>query len=312
MELYSYSQKQAITCYSLIDKHFFYLHYFTYNDSNQAPYTNYIPLTRTYQKAFQEVIATESVSDVFLFRRHSSIKSFFNSQFVDIPVCFQKSKSLYALTFEIPFLKMINILMRSGLKTKILANITSSFSTVLLNLYPSFTNPTYFNWVMLHYILNTFLIDSRSQPFYVKLPKDLQLPVYKGDRIEAENYYPNSKVFLKTFFLYTLQPFLPIFSFYIRKVDKSIRKNSRGKSGKYSIIWKYVPTYKRLYVVIRWLLRDLKFQKLQSFEARLVQILETFFYKPQTSFLVRLRKFVHNFVFYNFKQTLLKHLKSTS
>ena len=44
---------------------------------------------------------------------------------------------------------------------------------------------------MLHYILNTFLIDSRSQPFYVKLPKDLQLPVYKGDRIEAENYYPN-------------------------------------------------------------------------------------------------------------------------
>jgi hypothetical protein len=145
MELYSYSQKQAITCYSLTDKHFFYLHYFTYNDSNQAPYTNYIPLTRTYQKAFQEVIATESVSDVFLFRRHSSIKSFFNSQFVDIPVCFQKSKSLYALTFEIPFLKMINILMRSGLKTKILANITSSFSTVLLNLYPSFTNPTYFN-----------------------------------------------------------------------------------------------------------------------------------------------------------------------
>ena len=89
---------------------------------------------------------------------------------------------------------------------------------------------------MLHYILNTFLIDSRSQPFYVKLPKDLQLPVYKGDQIEAEKYYPNSKVFLKTFFLDTLQPYLPIFSFYIRKVDKSIRKNSRGKSGKYSII----------------------------------------------------------------------------
>ena len=89
---------------------------------------------------------------------------------------------------------------------------------------------------MLHYILNTLLIDSRSQSSSVKLSKDVQLSIYKGDRIEAENYYSNPKVFLKTFFLDTLQPYLPIFSFYIRKVDKSIRKNSRGKSGKYSII----------------------------------------------------------------------------
>jgi len=33
-----------------------------------------------------------------------------------------------------------------------------------------------------------------------------------------------------------LSDYSPLFSFYIRKVDKSIRKHSRGKSGKYTIM----------------------------------------------------------------------------
>ena len=37
-------------------------------------------------------------------------------------------------------------------------------------------------------------------------------------------------------FIETLQNYLPLFSFYIRKVDKSIRKHSRGKSGKYTLM----------------------------------------------------------------------------
>ena len=33
---------------------------------------------------------------------------------------------------------------------------------------------------------------------------------------------------------------LPMFSFYIYKVDKKIFKNTRGKSGKFTFIWKYI------------------------------------------------------------------------
>jgi hypothetical protein len=60
----------------------------------------------------------------------------------------------------------------------------------------------------------------------------------------------------------------PTFMFKVQKVDKSTRKHSRGKSGKYVILWKYVPVYKRLYVVLRWLIQDMTFQKARKFELK--------------------------------------------
>ena len=44
--------------------------------------------------------------------------------------------------------------------------------------------------------------------------------------------------------------FNPLFNFYIEKVDKTIRKNSRNKTDKLKLIWKFVPIYKRLYVTM--------------------------------------------------------------
>lgn len=41
----------------------------------------------------------------------------------------------------------------------------------------------------------------------------------------------------------------PIFTLYIYKVNKNIYKNTRGKSGKFTFIWKYVPLYKRLFII---------------------------------------------------------------
>jgi len=43
--------------------------------------------------------------------------------------------------------------------------------------------------------------------------------------------------------------FEPMFSFYIYKVDKKIFKNTRGKSGKYTFLWKFIPPYKRQFFV---------------------------------------------------------------
>ena len=48
-----------------------------------------------------------------------------------------------------------------------------------------------------------------------------------------------------------LEKHIPLFSFYVKKVDKLKRKHSRGKSGKYSIIWKYIPRYKRMLTTLR-------------------------------------------------------------
>ena len=314
IELYSYShfQIKPLNYPFVLDKYFYQFYYKTYHQVEVSHLINYNPLISTYDKAHQEAIETTTVVDTFLFRRQSTIKSFFNSQFVDIPVCFQKSKSLYSLTFEIPLIKTMNILMRSGLRGKVLKVLTTSFQTVLSQIHNTLTTPNYTHWTQLHFLINTLLL---TPQYTLKLPhlnKELTLPLFKGDRLDYDSYYRNYKTSTQSLFFENLQKHAPIFSFYIRKVDKSIRKNSRGKSGKYTIIWKYVPAYKRLYVLVRWFLRDLKFQKVKSFEERFIKILETFLYTPNVSFLVRLRKFVHNFVFYNFKQTLLKHLKSTS
>lgn len=106
--------------------------------------------------------------------------------------------------------------------------------------------------------------------------------------------------------------YLPLFSFYVRRVDKLQRKHSRGKSGKYTILWKYVPKYKRFITVLRWLVRDVRFQKSRTFNQRLHRSLDTFLFDKQSHLVYKLRHFVHNFVFQNHKKTLLKTLRSVS
>jgi hypothetical protein len=75
-------------------------------------------------------------------------------------------------------------------------------------------------------------------------------------------------------------------------------------------MWKYVPTYKRMYITMRWFLKDLKFQKPSTLAARFYQILEHLFLTPEVSFLHKVRYFTHRYVFKNFKKTLLRSLKS--
>jgi len=61
----------------------------------------------------------------------------------------------------------------------------------------------------------------------------------------SKDFTQLSNVF--SFFFKELVTILPIFSLYIYKVDKFIYKNTRGKSGKFTFIWKYITPYKRLF-----------------------------------------------------------------
>jgi hypothetical protein len=133
-----------------------------------------------------------------------------------------------------------------------------------------------------------------------------------GNAFDHHFFSSPSKQGFTPLLLSKLSSYAPIFNFYIRKMDKNIRKNTRGKGRKYSIIWKYVPTYKRPYVSLRWLFKDLKFQKNFTFVKRLEKVFETFLFSPNFSFLPRLRKFVHLFVFFNYKLSLMQHLRSVS
>ena len=129
---------------------------------------------------------------------------------------------------------------------------------------------------------------------------------------EPETYATDEGNWVHNFFYDELENYKPTFSFYVRKVDKMKRKHSRGKTGKYVISWKYVPRYKRILTVLRWLVKDIRFQKPKTFQQRITISLETLLFSKKTHLVYQLRRFVHRFAYQSYKKTLLKTLRSTS
>jgi hypothetical protein len=291
------------------DNEFFINNYTLYR--SRDCYTNLVsPLKDSVEASLNQEVEDLNVAKHFSFLRQSTITSFFTANMIDMPVCFKKSKSLYSKTFEIPLLKLSNILMRAGLRGNTIKTVTLSFTQCFHEVMCMVHKVDFIGWRFLYsYILSTRL---NLDGLVTNTKGNPEVGLDPQHRILDGGYEFNGLYFLKTLLFEKLEKYSPLFSFYIRKVDKSVRKNSRGKSGKYTLVWKYIPVYKRLYVNIRWLLRDLKFQKFKTFTERLTSVLETFLLTPHLSFVCKLRRFTHFFVFKNYKKSLLKTLKSTS
>jgi len=197
--------------------------------------------------------------------------------------------------------------MRRGQRVQALKFVTKSFDTLFLNLYLKYST-SLLNW---SFVFRTFYnIELTSVTVNASFVNQTELTLTQKTELNERNYvlFPQTVVFQK--FLLLLENYFPIFSFFVRRVNKDLRKNSRGKSGKYMVVWKYVPSYKRLYITMRWFLKDLKFQKPMTMEGRLSQIIESLFLTPELSFLHKVRQFTHRYVFKHFKKTLLRSLKS--
>lgn len=260
------------------------------------------------ENRINEFVEQEVIQN-FLFIRQSTITSFFSLNMIDMPLCFKKSKSLYSKTFELPALKLSNMLMRDGLRAKIFKSLTLSLNKCALNLLKP-NHPDYTKWASMYVHFLALRTDSNQ---IVSTHVSTDESRFLGSHTLVDMLLNvKSRTGALDLLLDKIKDFLPLFSFFIRKVDKSIRKHSRGKSGKYTIIWKYIPTYKRLYVTMRWFLKDLKFQKARKLDSRLYKTIETFFLSPELSFVAKLRRFSHFFVFHNYKKTLMRSLKSAS
>jgi hypothetical protein len=68
------------------------------------------------------------------------------------------------------------------------------------------------------------------------MSKDYPLNIYYDNILHKEGIKLNTKSSFNSIFFEAIKEYYPVFSFFVRKVDKSVRKNSRGKSGKYVII----------------------------------------------------------------------------
>lgn len=316
--LLDFNEPQILTLYS--PKHDKYLNFnllINFNNidliDNHESHNYEIVLNNTFFNDFRDYESSmpqESlILENFLFLKQSTITSFFITNMVDMPICFKKSKSLYSKTFELPLLKFVNLIMRRGLREKTLRSITFT----LFNFFQKFfiqSNLNYNKWYYIYSFLSLTIYNTEN--FFLSGVLNKPIDLNSNHTLTESGYSFNNSLFFKKILFNKLNEYTPLFSFYVRKVDKSIRKNTRGKSGKYTIIWKYIPIYKRLYITLRWFLKDLKFQKAKTFDERLLKIIEIFLFTPDLSFVYKLRKFTHFFVFKNHSKTLLKTLKSVS
>lgn len=94
-----------------------------------------------------------------------------------------------------------------------------------------------------------------------------------------------------------------IFFFNFHKINKNIRRYSRGRSGKYKVVFKYVPVFKRLKCTLKIFFRELTFHK-NNFKSRLEFIIVNSLTKPKKSFLFRLKKLTYYKIFTRFKNSL--------
>lgn len=263
-----------------------------------------------------------------MFLKTSSFISFFINNNIDVPTCFKKSKSLTFKTFELPLIRFFNLIMRKGQRDK----TTRFFLKKILNRfnywenYPRHQIPE--NQKKL-YDFNIFSKNYRNITKFDSFTKsknflNLIYTLFFFEKNFEKNFFftPFSTKFksleIRSSFFFKncfLKPFIevnPVFSYFIYNVDKNIRKYSRGKSGKYTFVWKYISPYKRLFLTMRLFAKELKFRGERQFFERFlgsINVLENDF---KNSFVYQSKTFSHNYVFKNFKKTLLISLKTIS
>lgn len=218
-----------------LDKNEFYLNYKSYNNFLGESYgTN--PLLDLDFNSNRPLIEDEYLNQHFMYIRKSTIKAFFNSHMVDIPLCFKKSHSLYNKNFELPLVKLANMIMRNGLRLKTL-NVLGTTLFNFINIFQkTITDPNIYNWLGINITLNSLGVNYLGEFDNNLILREAPLNTLYNNKFSKDGVSFHIKSSFSFILFESIKEYFPIFSFFVRKVDKNVRKNSRGKSGKYVII----------------------------------------------------------------------------
>ena len=244
----------------------------------------------------------KSVYTDFLLKKNNQLINFFILNMIDVPIYFKKFK-INKIKNEQFFFKFINFLMKNGKKEKMIKKIISSF-IVFFNL---------FKWKFLLNNENNFFLFSINNFFF-----NFFFYSYECNFSDSQlnyNFTDNNKIlnnsfFIKFFYELKFNKIFLIFSYFIKKIDKNIRKYSRGKSGKYTFTWKYIPFYKRINFLFRFLIKDVKFNFNKKFDKRILNLLYIIFFNFESTFIWKSKSFSYNFIFKKFKSSLMLNFKN--
>lgn len=259
----------------------------------------------------------------FAFLHHSSFIAFFINNLIDTPSCFQKLKSIKRRSFELPLLKFINFLTRQGKREKYQNLFFKSLNLLYSSQRHDFRENSFekqtvgffkkfdYNWVSLYMTLHS-VFDYNGKTTSMSL---IYTNEFKYDLNYKNIFYNKGKLTssdssLKQLFISKFLTNLPIFMFFIHNVDKNVKKYSRGKSGKYSFVWKYIAPYKRFFTTLKLITKEIKFMNGRKLSIRIQNALILLFSDFQKSFIWKSKLFSYNYIFKNYRNTLMKTLKS--
>lgn len=252
----------------------------------------------------------ESIDNFFYLKRRT-FTSFFRENQIDVPRCFNETGSVRRSNNELHLLKFNNYLMRDGKRAQSFTYLSkalwSSFeSTWDLDERPFKTN---YSWRAIFINLNYLGGTARKLNEFSTF---IEAPTSYGHVLDTNSKYMSDKWSFYKWFFKNIYQILPMFSFYIYRVDKKIFKNTRGKSGKHTFIWKYVTPYKRMFLVMHWLLKELRVKQGRSLTDRLDLLVKSIVSSPKSTWAYKVKKFSHNYVYRNSRQTLAETYRTST
>ena len=291
------------------------LYTYKYNSVEEASYLRYSflskldrPFLRILENAQVRKFGMENSFRFFSYLKYFEFFTFFATHQIDIPKPFRTiSLKKFFLKKKTFILQWNSFLMRNGKRYSYLKLLLKAVTSVLnLNLI---STPTYNARFWQYYYLYLFYRGTYAR---------IELPTLVGETwfsTRNSTVTPGSKIFTgkgayTAFFNTFLHKLNLIFSFYIYRVDKSIYKNSRGKSGKFTFVWKYIPVYKRKLLLMFWVNKEVQLSSQRTLQARLSQVVNILAQNPSNSWVWKIRKFSLNFVYFNFRRSLAESYKS--
>lgn len=225
---------------------------------------------------------------------NSRFKVFFKNLSIDTPTTLNKINSLKRLKGLTDVSRLSLYLSKSGKKTSAMNNIMSGlFKVVQFLKISNFTKPLLPDWRFI-YITLTGIVFDKNYPFQLS-----ENSFFKKNKLLKEETLTITDLLYQNFKEFNL-----LFSFYVYKVDKQIYKNSRGKSGKYTFVWKYVPFYKRKLLIMHWLAKEIRISSGKTLQDRVDSILFNFIVNTNLTWIWKIKRFSLNYVYFNLRRTL--------
>lgn len=226
----------------------------------------------------------------------SSFSLFFKNLNINTPQKLNSIKSLGRLKGLTVLKTLVRYLLKNGKKINSMKVLSSSLNSInlLKNTKISFWKNIYLTITFFFKLGTVYKIGSKA----ITLNTDNNFNFYNDElSINVEESIDN-------LILSSIKRFNFLFSFYIYKVDKNIYKNSRGRSGKYTFIWKYVAPYKRNMLIMHWLVKESRILNNKKFSDRFNTVLSNFLYNLSSTWVWRIKKFSLNYVYFNLRKSL--------